>query len=373
MSSATRIVVAGRAFDVAGQTGASWAVLQYVLGLRELGHEVWLLEPVARLHPQTVQTFNALRAEFGLGDRVALLVGEGDETAGASMRTVREACASADVLINLSGVLQRSDLLECFSTRAYVDLDPAFNQLWHASGIDRGFDHHTHHFTVGTAIGRDGCEIPVCGVEWQLTLPPVVLSRWPAVPPAPTGPVTTLANWRSYGSIEFDGAFYGQKAHSLRRLLDLPGRTTERFVLALAIHPDETTDLQALETGGWELVDPRRVAGTPAAYRGFSAGSKAELAVAKDGYVRARCGWFSDRSSCYLATGRPVVAQDTGFGDALPVGRGLLTFEDADGAVAALAELASDYETHATAARGVAEAHLDSRIVLGRLLERLSR
>jgi hypothetical protein len=366
-----RIVVAGRAFDVAGQAGASWAVLQYVLGLRELGHDVWLLEPVAQLQPETVRTFEALRAEFQLGDQAALLVGEGRETVGASFQAVREACMSADALLNLSGVLERSDLLGCFRTRAYVDLDPAFNQLWHASGIDRGFDRHTHHFTVGAAIGRDGCAIPACGVDWRHTLPPVVLSRWPAVPPAPAGPVTTLANWRSYGSIESGGAFYGQKAHSLRRLVDLPGRSAERFVLALAIHPDEAADLQALDTGGWELADPRHVAGTPASYRRFIAGSKAELGVAKDGYVVARCGWFSDRSACYLASGRPVLAQDTRLAGALPVGEGLLTFGDTDGALAALAALASDYEAHAAAARGVAEAHLDSRIVLGRLLQEL--
>jgi hypothetical protein len=367
-----RIVVAGRAFDVAGQAGASWAVLQYVLGLRELGYDVWLLEPVARARPATVRAFEALCGEFELTRRAALLVGGGEETIGASFTSVRAACASADALLNLSGILERHDLLDRFDVRAYIDLDPAFNQLWHSSGIDRGFGAHTHHFTVGAAVGRGDCAIPTCGVQWRHVLPPVVLSRWPAVPPAPAGAITTLGNWRSYGSIEAGGVFYGQKAHSLRGLFELPSRSGERFVLALDIHPDETTDLQALDTGGWTLADPRRVAGSPGAYRAFIAESKAEFGVAKAGYVTARCGWFSDRSACYLASGRPVIAQDTGFARVLPVGDGLLAFGDADGAVGAIDDLASRYDGHAAAAREIAASHLDSRIVLGRLLAELS-
>jgi hypothetical protein len=368
VSARGRIVVAGRAFDVAGQAGASWAVLQYVLGLRELGYEVWLLEPVAGLDPSTVRTFEALTAEFELQGSSALLVGRSRETAGPSFESVLAACDSADALINLSGVLERPDLLERFAVRAYVDLDPAFNQLWHAAGIDRGFEAHTHHFTVGAAIGHRGCEIPTCGAAWTHTLPPVVLSRWRPIPLRSEGPLTTVANWRSYGSIDSGGVFYGQKAHSLRSLCELPRRSHEQFVLALAIDPDEATDVRALNEGGWELADPRRVAHSPAAYRDFIAGSRAELGVAKQGYVTARCGWFSDRSACYLASGRPVVAQDTGFGEVLPVGEGLLKFADADDALAALEELEADYAGHCAAAREVAEAHLDSRVVLARLI-----
>lgn len=371
MSSRGRIVVAGRAFDVAGQAGATWAVLQYVLGLRELGYDVWLLEPVAQPTAATVRAFEAVSAEFELGSRAALLVGHGGETIGAPSRSVRAACDSADALLDLSGVLAEHDLLDRFAVRAYVDLDPAFNQLWHASGIDRGFDSHTHHFTVGLNIGRDGCDSPTCGIDWIPTLPPVALSAWPLAPPRPNGTLTSLANWRSYGSIEWRGVRYGQKAHSLRRLAALPSASTERFVLALEIDPAEDVERQALSAGGWELVDPRRVAGSPAAYRRFISGSKAEIGVAKAGYVTARCGWLSDRSACYLASGRPVLAQDTGIADVLPLGNGLLTFTDSGGALAALDALDSTYARHAVAAREIAEAYLDARLVLGRMLEEL--
>jgi hypothetical protein len=368
-----RIVVAGRAFDVDGQAGATWAVLQYVLGLRELGYDVWLLEPVAHLKAATVRTFEAVSAEFELGSRAALLIGEGRETVGASSRSVREACACADALLDLSGVLAQHELLGSFAVRAYVDLDPAFNQLWHASGIDRGFASHTHHFTVGLNIGRNGCDSPTCGADWIPMLPPVALSAWPAAPPRPDGALTSLANWRSYGSIEWRGVRYGQKAHSLRQLTALPNASTERFVLALEIDPVEEAERRALSAGGWELADPRRVAGRPAAYRRFISRSKAEIGVAKAGYVTARCGWFSDRSACYLASGRPVLAQDTGIADRLPLGDGLFTFEDSSGALAALEALEGSYGRHAAAAREIAEAHLDARLVLGGMIEELDR
>jgi hypothetical protein len=165
---------------------------------------------------------------------------------------------------------------------------------------------------------------------------------------------------------------YGQKAHSMRALFDLPGRVpAARFAPALAIHPAEEPDLRALEAGGWQLVDPASVAGTPDAYAAFVRGSWAELGVAKSGYVAARCGWFSDRSLCYLASGRPVLAQDTGWTADLPAGEGLLAFGTVEEAAAGVEALQSDYPRHRRAARAVAEEHFASDRVLGRLLEAL--
>jgi hypothetical protein len=366
-----RIVIAGTAAGVSGQAGASWAMLQYVIGLRDLGHDVWLIEPVERVDRTTRRSYERLVAEFELGDRAALLIGDRRMTLGVAYQSLRAACCSADLLLNVSGLLTDPDLLEGPSVRAYLDLDPAFNQLWHSSGIDRGFAGHERHFTVGGAIGLDGCPVPTCGIDWIPTLPPVVLRHWPAAPAAVCGPLTTVANWRSYGSIDWEGTFYGQKAHSLRPLSELPRHAGERFVLALAIHPDETHDLRMLADGGWRLEDPRRVAGTTRAYRDFIAGSKAELGIAKAGYATARCGWFSDRSACYLASGKPVLAQDTGLSGLLPTGEGLLTFATVEQAVGAIGELARDYARHSRAARELAESHLDSRRVLIRLLERV--
>ncbi len=372
MSDRLRIVVAGSFAAVAGQAGASWAVMQYFLGLRDLGHEVWLLEQVPEIDGLTHRRFLHAQRHFGLAGRAALLPDRGRLTLGLPYARIAEICGSADALINLSGVLRRGDLLERFPTRAYLDLDPAFNQLWHASGIDRGFADHTHLFTVGLGLGGPACAIPTCGYHWMGTLPPVVLDHWPRVAPAPGGPLTTVANWRSYGSIDAQGVFYGQKAHSIRPVAGLPRRSQEKLILALAIDPGEQADLQTLRSGGWTLADPRRAAGTSAAYRNFIARSKAELGFAKAGYVTSRCGWFSDRSACYLASGRPVIAQDTGLAGHLPLGEGLLSFSSADDALGAIEQLNGSYRRHATASRELASSLLDSRRVLSRLLERMA-
>jgi hypothetical protein len=357
------------------QGGATWAILQYVLGLRRLGHDVFLIEPVSVPLEDSPQAayFRQVAAEFGLEQTAALLRVDTQETCGLPYDRLREVCRRADVLLNVSGMLTDPELIDRIPLRVYLDLDPAFVQLWHATqGIDMRFAGHTHFVTVGQAVGQPGCAVPTCGLSWISTLQPVVLEHWPAaapVAPAADAALTTVANWRGYGSIEHEGVFYGQKAHSLRQLLSLPARTRERFLLALAIHPGERQDLDALTANGWQLADPAEAAGTPARYQAFIRGSKAELGIAKSGYVASRCGWFSDRSNCYLASGRPVIAQETGFSRFLPTGAGLFAFETADDVLAAIAEINGDYPRHARAARALAEEHFDSDKVLGGLLE----
>ena len=186
------------------------------------------------------------------------------------------------------------------------------------------------------------------------------------------GPWTTVANWRGYGSVEYQGLVYGQKAHSLRRLLSLPAESGARCLLALSIHPDEKRDLSRLADNQWELVDPAMVAGTPRDYRTFIQGSAAEIGVAKTGYVLSRCGWFSDRSVCYLATGRPVVMQQTGFESDVPTGEGLLSFETTQDAAQAIEAVRSGYRRHSRAAHSIAREYFDSGKILSALLDRLS-
>jgi hypothetical protein len=354
----TRILLTGMLAGDPYQGGATWAVLQYALGLERLGYELAVLEPVDELDPQRIAYFDAVVRRFGLEGRAALVTR--GERPPIKLR--------ADVLLNISGLLRDEAVLSPIPIRVYIDLDPAFNQLWHQQGIDVGFEGHTHHVTVGGAIGRPGCSVPTAGYAWIPTLPPVVLDQWPSGRPVAVDAFTTVGNWRSYGPVEHHGVRYGQRAHSLRRLLNLPELTGERFSLALAIDPREARDLEALAQHGFELLDPREVAGTPDLYRDFVIGSRAELGVAKEGYALSRCGWFSDRSACYLAAGRPVVAQATGFDAFLPAGAGLLSFDTLDEAVAAVEELRRDYARHARAARAIAEEYLESGQVLTRLL-----
>jgi hypothetical protein len=365
-----RVLVAGMLAGDPGQGGATWAVLQYALGLRRLGHDVWLVEPIDALTREREAYFGEVVRAFGLAGRAALLVEATQETAGVSYGDLRAASADADLLLNLSGILRDESLLDAIPARVYVDLDPAFNQLWHeVEGIDRGFDGHTRHVTVGLAVGEPDCPVPTCGRHWIPTVPPVVLEHWPPGTAVRHDGFTTVGNWRGYGSIDYDGLRYGQRAHSFRELVELPALCDERFLPALAIDAGEERDLAALDAHGWRRLDPGSVAGDPGAYRRFLRGSKAELGVAKSGYVLSRCGWFSDRSACYLAAGRPVLAQDTGFARRLPTGDGLFAYSTVDDALAAIETIRTDYRRQRRRARELAEELFDSDRVLTRLLE----
>lgn len=373
------ILLSGMIAGVPHQGGATWAILQYLLGFKRLGYNVHFIEPVeqAALRPAGVPLarsdnaayFRRVMAEFGMGQTSALLLAGTQRTVGLSYERLREIARRADVLVNISGLLTDEALTEDIPLRAYLDLDPAFTQLWQVGeGIDMCFAAHNRFVTVGQAIGDPDCEVPTCGLEWVTTPQPVVLERWPAGRITTHDALTTVANWRGYGSIEHEGVFYGQKAHSWRQFFSLPALSEERFAPALAIHPEESKDLAALRANGWRLIDPERVTQTPAGYQCFVRGSKAEFGIAKSGYVASRCGWFSDRSVCYLASGRPVIAQETGFSRFLPVGAGLFAFDTIDEVLASIEALNGDYDRHARAARAVAEEYFDSDRVLERLL-----
>ena len=371
MTERLRIVVAGMLAGVPHHGGATWAVLQYVLGLRRLGHEVLFVEEAAEVTPEATRYFEDITRRFDLADTAALLRSGSRETVGLPYEEIRRKAGRADLLLNLSGVLRDPELLLTIPVRAYVDLDPAFTQVWAEQGIDLAFEWHTQFVTVGLEVGSPGCAVPTCDLEWITTLPPVVLERWPAANGIRLDAFTTVANWRSYGSIEWDGVLLGQKAHSLREIVGLPDRTGEEFRPALAIDPGERLDLGELGVHGWCVVDPAEVAATPDVYAAFVRGSRAELGVAKSGYVVSGSGWFSERSACYLASGRPVVAQDTGFSRHLPTGEGLLAFGTEEEAARAVRDVRERYDAHARRARGLAEEHFDSDRVLGRLLEAL--
>lgn len=378
------VLVSGMVARVPGQGGATWAVLQYVLGLRRLGYDVLLVEevepgdllpPGAPLEQsQQAAYFRRVVRRFGLAGRASLVLRNTRRTVGLPWDEVRRRVGPHAVLLNLSGTLRDEVLRRRPAVRVYVDLDPAFTQLWHqAEGLDVGLDGHTHFVTVGLRLGSPACTVPSCGRSWIRSLPPVVLDVWAPGAPLRREAITTVANWRGYGSVCWNGVMYGQKVHAFREIFDLPARVREaRFDLALAIHDDERKDRAALRSHRWRVLDPRRVAGTPDRYMRFVRESAAELCVAKAGYVLSGCGWFSDRSGCYLASGRPVLAQDTGFGADLPTGEGLLTFRSAEDAAEGVRDIRASYARHARAARRIAETHLDSRRVLGRLMEEVT-
>lgn len=379
MSDRLSIVLSGMLAGVPNQGGATWAVLQYLLGLRELGHRVTFIEPVAAEaggipfeQSQSAHYFSDVCAAFGLGDSAALLRDGTRETIGLPYDRLVSAARDADLLINIAGMLTDANLLDRIPTRLYLDLDPAFTQLWHeAQGIDMHFDGHTHFATVGLNIGHPDCPVPTGDRTWLTTRQPIVLSHWPVAHDITCDALTTVANWRGYGSVEHNGVLYGQKAHSIRAFFELPGKVADPVAIALAIHPDEVRDLAEFDRHGWHLFDPAVVASTPENYQAFIQGSRAEIGFAKSGYVQSQCGWFSDRSVCYLASGRPVIAQETGFSRHLPTSCGLHVFESIDDIATAAERIRANYPAHARAARELAEQFFDSRLVLTSLLERI--
>ena len=275
----------------------------------------------------------------------------------------------AELVLNLMGFLS-ADEHDAGACRVFVDIDPGYPQMWHELGLADMFSGHDRFVTIGENIGRPGCAIPDCGLDWVTTPPPVVLEEWPSTPPGEA--FTTVATWRNpYGTVTYRGVTYGSRAHEFRRFIELPRLVDARFELALDIDAAEARDLRELERNGWRLVDPRVSAGTPAAYRRYIQGSRAEFCVAQHMYVATRSGWLSDRSLCYLASGRPVLAQDTGFSDNYPVGEGLIAFSTLEEAAAGVEEILRNYDRHSAAARALAEEYFDARRVLGRLLSTL--
>lgn len=364
------ILVAGGLFQRAGMGGHAWVFAQYIRGFRSLGFDVVFVDVVDS--PGSWRPDPAVVELLGGPGAVAVLGPAGESVFGIDRSALLATARRADLLLNVMGYLRDPDLLAGPRRRVFLDIDPGFGQMWQALGLVDVFDGHDAYVTVGGCLPASA--VPQCGREWLPTVPPVHLVDWPYVEPPHRGSITTVASWRGpFGPIEYEGRTYGLRVHELRRFLDLVPRTGASIELALEIDPTDDADRRALLDKGWRLVDPGLAAGTPDAYRRYLAASRAELMIAKHLYVATGTGWFSDRSACYLATGRPVLAQDTGFSTYLPVGEGLLSFDDLDGAVAQVADLEERYTIHCEAARALAEERFSTARVLPDLLDRVSR
>lgn len=353
-----------------GAGGHTWFALQYLLGFRALGWEVTLVDRLVPGMPGDGLDYLATEMQrFGLEGDWAVLLPEG-ESAGLPRDEVERRLASSDFLLNVMGYLDDEELLAQAPLRVFLDIDPGFGQMWRELDLADPFAGHDRFVSVGLNLGDVSCGVPDCGLDWIPTLPPVALARWPAV--SGGSGFTSVATWRGpYGPVEYEGRSYGLRVHEFRRFLSLPERVAAEFELALAIDPGDAADVEQLRSAGWSLADPAAVAADPVSYRRFIQASAAEFTVAKAMYVDTGSGWFSDRSACYLASGKPVVAQETGFGDHLPTGEGLLAFSTLDEATAAVEAVRAEPARHARAAREIAVEHLDSGRVLGRLVEEL--
>jgi hypothetical protein len=362
------IAVAGSIAQRPGRPGHAWAFLAYLLGFRALGYEVVFVDRVDSA--EGARWLQETMARAGLEDSYAGLRGEGERPVGLSRQQLLKRLRGAPLLLNVNGFLDDPELLEAPQCRAYLDIDPGFAQIWEAQGLADAFAGHDSFATVGTNVGGPGSRVPTGGREWVTTLPPVPLERWPAAPGGEA--FTSVGSWRGpFGPLEHEGESYGLRVHQFRRFLDLPRHVPAPFRLALDIEDADARDVEALEQSDWRLLDPLAELGGFEDYQRFLRGSLAEIAVAKGIYVDTVGGWFSDRSATYLASGKPVIAQETGFSRALPTGEGLLSFKDLEGAVAAVETVLAHPFEQAEAARALAEEHLDAEVVLARLLDEL--
>ena len=380
-----RVIIAGSLAQRPGVGGHAWVFLQYLLGFRRLGFEVlfldWLDEAMCRDtagrrcavgDSWNVRYLTEVMTQAGLSGAWSLNFNHDEQTLGVARAAVLDFARETDVLINVMGFLSDAEILGGVRRRVFLDLDPGFGQMWQELGLATVFGGHDAYVTIGENIGQADCTIPTCGLPWITSPQPVVLDEWPVTAAAGDAPFTSIVSWRGpFGPVEYAGRTYGLRVHEFRKFATLPSATGRRFDLALDIDASEEKDLALLRKNGWNLLDPRAVVSGTDDYRAFIQRSKAELMIAKNMYVQSRGGWVSDRSICYLASGKPVLAQDTGFSRRYPTGAGLLAFTTPDEARDGVEEISRDYARHCRAARAVAEAHFDSDKVLTRLLEKL--
>ncbi|HET7506927.1 MAG TPA: hypothetical protein VFJ53_01085 [Solirubrobacterales bacterium] len=369
-----RVAVAGSIAQRPRRGGHAWVFLQYLLGFQRLGYEVLFVDrltsemlPPGGSADEGVRWVAETMAAHGLEDSWAVLLDDG-ESAGLPRERVREHLRGSVLLIDVMGFFEDEELAEAAPRRLFLDIDPGFPQMWQELGLHSSFGRHDAYATVGLRVGKDGSVVPTCGIEWINTPQPVVLEHWPVTPPGEA--YTSVASWRGpFGPVEYRGERYGLRAHQMRAFAELPRRTGVPMELALEIEAADRGDEELLRDGGWSVVSPLQAAASTEGYRRYVQNSRAEVGVAKDMYVRSRGGWLSDRSICYLASGKPVLAQATGFEVEVETGEGLLGFADPEEAAAAVEAVESDYRRHSEAARALAEARFDSDRVLGELLE----
>lgn len=366
--------------------GVAWDYGQYALGLERLGFEVYYLEdtgleaydPEARAYGVAYDYGLAFLQQSldelspSLGRRWHARTPEG-ATHGLTLDEFRDVVADAEVLLNVSGsALMRDDYLPC-RNKVLIDTDPGLTQLrnfpcWDARPNwmgTHGYRAHDHFFTYAELIGTAECALPTLGLAWQATRPPVVLELWRAEPPGERW--TTVMSWRALPEpIEYRGRRYGGKEVEFERIENLPRHTAAALEVAIG----GSAPAERWRSLGWSVIDSQAVSARAGDYRSYIEGSRGEFSVAKNTYVATQCGWFSCRTACYLAAGRPAVIQDTGFSRLFSCGEGVVAFPDLAGAAAGLERVEADYAGHQRAAREFARAHFAAEDVLGSLLER---
>ena len=368
--------------------GMAWMHMQIVGGLRRLGHDVyyfettssWPYDPKRRSAvPDSGYALPYLKHVsdvFGLGDRWAYRRSYSDKQwFGQSRAHAEELLQHADAVFNVAGATRFVEEGLGIGNLVYYGTDPVQHELALANqdeNIRALIEEHDSFVTYGENIGNPDCPIPPLPRLRSRTRQPILLDMWRNGPSTQES-FTTVGNWRQSGhDIEYQGeTYYWSKHHEFLKFIDLPKRVTQPIELAMGLENLSAEDRSLLKCNGWRLTDAHAFTTDPWLYRDYVCSSRGEFTVAKDQNVRLRSGWFSERSACYLAAGRPVITQDTGFGCALPTGEGLFAFNTMEEILAAFDAVSTDYERHSRAARAIAEEHFRAEDVLARVLDEL--
>jgi hypothetical protein len=366
--------------------GHLWVYLNWALSLRAAGCRVIWLEGVedaaddasvarrrrwrGRDVRECLAALKAHLGRYGFADALALYSINGQPlpadltAAGMSL----DAAAEADLLLNLTHALPAA-VVGRFRRSAFVDTDPGVLQVWMTTG-DICVPPHDSYFTIGETVGTPAARSPDCGLRWHYTPPPVFLAEWPVVRADAASPFTTITHWWG-GTFEFAGTtFSNDKSAAFLEYAGLPSRTPARLELAVCLGEHHEEWRARLAPQGWRIREAWDVSATPEEYRGYIQRSRGEFSCVKGCYVQFANAWLSDRTICYLASGKPVVVQHTGPSRWLPDAAGMFRFRSMDEAVRALAAIEGDYERHCRLARDLAEAHFDGCRVVARVLER---
>jgi len=357
-----------------GQRGGHVAfVLQWLIGLERLGHEVLFVnltetEPT----PMAVQSFvNTCDTMWHLKRSALVDTRNHCVLAGMSYSDLQSFADSSAAIITvaLTGECEPPPPLERVRPRIFVDQDPGYTQIWTEShGTSPIIGHHDVYFTIGANVGTTRSSLPTCGLQWHHTWNPILIDWWPLKSEISRDRFTTIADWWGQPYLEFEGQVLGPKREEFLKFLAIPHECNQVVELALEI-PVGDKDLDLLRAHGWRVTSPEEVASV-SGYRNWVAGSLGEFSCAKGVYVGTRSGWFSDRSAAYLAAGRPVILQDTGFSDVIPTGKGLFAFGSIEEAIEAIHRVRREYEHHSTAAHNLAETFFDSGVVLSEILRK---
>lgn len=372
--------------------GVAWDYLQYIVGFARLGHDVyyhedtwsWPYHPVEKTHTADGSYsaaylrdfFNAYAPE--LADRWHYLHLH-EQSFGMRREAFDAVAADADVFLNVSGASMVPENLPGNCVKVFLDTDPGYNQImlserhdW-SENVDRwcaSVAAHDRHFTYAENIHGSDCIVPKLDFDWKTTRMPTVLDLWEPVAagaPSPTAPWTTIMTWNNFkGKLTYRGVEYFSKGTEFEKIMGLPGQVTVPLKVAVG---GIRAPVELLSRSGWQVIDGPEATVTPAMYQSFIGASRGEISTAKQVYTAMRTGWFSCRSACYLAAGRPVIVQDTGFTSVIPPRSGLLPFTTAEEAKAAIEAVEADYGVHARGARAAAAEHFDSGRVLHRFIE----